>query len=179
VLVLGATGSAGQLAVQVARHLGASRIVAAGRDQATLGALDADTIVSLAGDLPEAAARVGEAAAEVDVVIDYLWGPPAEAVIPALLHRRDDRDRRLAWVQVGAITGPELTIRSELLRGANLWLCGSGQGSVSTRGILEELPALAAQVSSFTLNVDARPMSSVETVWGEERTGRSRVVFTN
>ena len=179
VLILGATGSAGQLAVQVAGRLGASRIVAAGRDQATLEVLGSDEIVSLAGDLPEAAARVGEAAAGVDVVIDYLWGAPAEAVIPALLHRRDDRDRRLAWVQVGAITGPELTIRSELLRGANLQLMGSGQGSVSTGDILEELPLLAAQVGSFSLNVDVRPMSSVESVWGEPRSGRSRVVLTN
>lgn len=182
VLVLGATGSAGQLAVQVARHLGASRLVAAGRDQATLDALSelgSDTVVSLAGDEQDAAARVGEAASEVDVVIDYLWGRPAELVLPALLMARPDRGVHLDWVQVGAVAGPGITLPSALLRQADVALMGSGQGSVSTRGILEELVPLLAEVQrgSFELDIDVRALSDVESVWSEPSSGRRRTVF--
>ena len=79
VLVLGATGNAGRLALQVARHLGAGRVVAAGRDAAVLATLPASAptpSVSLAGDADAVAARLGEAAGDVDVVLDYLWGRP-------------------------------------------------------------------------------------------------------
>ena len=183
VLVLGATGSAGQLAVQIAKHLGASRVVAAGRDAdalATLPGLGADTVVSLAGDPADAAAAVGEAAADVDVVVDYLWGAPAQAVIPALLTRRPDRSKTLSWVEVGAIAGPDLTIASAMLRQADLRLMGSGQGSVTARGILEELVPLMAEVAAgtFTLDVDPWPMAQVGSVWTEKPNARQRTVFT-
>ena len=183
VLILGATGSAGRLAVQVARHLGAGRIVAAGRDQQTLDSvadLGADTLVSLTGEVEEAATRVGEAAADVDVVVDYLYGRIAEAVIPAVLTRRADRSTRLDWVQVGAIAGPELTIASALLRGADFALMGSGQGSVSTRDIVNELvPLMAAlDAGAFPLAIDARRLPEVESAWSEPADARRRVVFT-
>jgi NADPH:quinone reductase-like Zn-dependent oxidoreductase len=183
VLILGATGSAGQLAVQIAKHLGAAHVVAAGRDQQTLDSLEAlgaDELVSLAGDSDDAAERVGRAAADVDVAVDYLWGRPAERTIPALLAARADPGRRLDWVQVGAITGPELTIASALLRGANLALMGSGQGSVSTREIVQELVPLAAEVTAgtFTLNTEVRALADVESVWTEPSNPRRRLVFT-
>jgi len=183
VLVLGATGSAGRLAVQVAKHLGAARVVAAGRDPEALDALaeqGADAVVSLRGDDAEAAARVGEAAADVDVVLDYLWGRPAELILPALLTARGDRSRALAWVQIGAITGPEIRLPSALLRQADVVVMGSGQGSVSTRGILEELVPLLAEAGSgsFSLDTDVHPLADVERVWGAPQDGRRRVVFS-
>src|SRR5580704_14986853 len=76
VLVLGATGNAGQLAVQVARLFGAGQVIAAGRDAgrlAGLAALGATATVPLA----DGAELLGKAAAEVDVVLDYLWSEPA------------------------------------------------------------------------------------------------------
>jgi NADPH:quinone reductase-like Zn-dependent oxidoreductase len=72
VLVLGATGSSGQMAVQVAKLLGAEHVVAAGRGPRRLAALKdlgADVVVRL-GDDP----GLSEVAAEVDVIIDCLWG---------------------------------------------------------------------------------------------------------
>ena len=183
VLVLGATGSAGRLAVQVATHLGAARVVAAGRDRETLDALvdqGADAVVSLGGDERDAAARVAEAAADVDVVLDYLWGRPTELALPALLTARRDRGAPLAWVQIGAVAGAEIRLPSALLRQANVALMGSGQGSVSTRGILEELAPLLTEVSSgsFVLDTEVHPLAEVERVWGELRDGRRRIVFS-
>ena len=91
VLVLGATGNAGAMAVQVAKRLGAGRVVGAGRDPerlAGLPALGADEVVALADDAEVTAERLAEAAAEVDIVIDYLWGEPATTAMMALLEAR-------------------------------------------------------------------------------------------
>lgn len=182
VLILGATGSAGQLAIQVAKHLGAARLVAAGRDPgvlASLGELGADTTVALSNDPGESAVRIAEAASDVDVVIDYLYGPTTQATIPALLSRRSDPSMHLDWVQVGAITGPEISIASAYLRGADFALMGSGQGSVSTRDIVTELiPLMAAvQANAFPLTTDVRPLADVESVWLEPADARRRIVF--
>ena len=84
VLVLGATGSAGQMAIQVARHFGASRVIAAGRDAArlaTLPELGADETVSLVGDPDAVDHALGQAASAVDVVIDYTWGAPTQRAL--------------------------------------------------------------------------------------------------
>jgi NADPH-dependent curcumin reductase CurA len=86
VLVLGATGNAGHMAAEIAKHLGASTVIAAGRNPerlAALPALGADATISLSGDQQEIERRLGEIAAEVDVVLDYLWGPVTERVLPA------------------------------------------------------------------------------------------------
>src|SRR4051812_28391523 len=87
VLVLGATGNAGQMAIQVAQLLGAGRVVGAGRDQtrlATLPAIGADETVALTDDADATAAALAAAACEVDLVLDYLWGRPAGDAIMAL-----------------------------------------------------------------------------------------------
>lgn len=79
VLILGATGNAGQMAVQVAKRLGAGRVVGAGRDRDRLAALPgigADATVALTDDADATAAELAKEAAEVDLVVDYLWGRP-------------------------------------------------------------------------------------------------------
>lgn len=177
VLVLGATGSAGRLAVQVARRLGASRVVGAGRDAdrlAALPALGADVTVSLLGAPDEVADRLAAAAADVDVVLDYVWGPTTAAAIAALVTARTDRGRPLTWVEIGSVGGREASIPSAALRAARLQLVGSGQGSVSTREIAGELGALGAEVAAGTLAVDARPvpLAEVESVWTAPSDGR-------
>jgi NADPH:quinone reductase-like Zn-dependent oxidoreductase len=177
VLVLGATGNAGQLAVEIAKRLGAGEVIGAGRDPerlAALAGLGADVTVSLADD------AFGEAAADVDVVVDYLWGPPAAGAMRALLTRRRDRSRPLDWIQIGSVAGPDLALPSAALRAANLRIMGSGQGSVGTAAIVAELPALAAEITAGTLSVNAaaRPLSEVEEVWNAPPAAGRRIVFT-
>lgn len=183
VLILGATGNAGQMAVQIARHLGAASIVAAGRDPRRLDLLTelgATTVVSLAGDLKRAAATLGEAAAEVDVVIDYTWGEPTQLAVPALLTRRTERGTPLDWIQIGSMAGPEITLPSFVLRAANLRIMGSGQGSVTAAGIVAELPALIDQLVAGNLTADALevPLAEVETAWSAPTNPGQRLVFT-
>ncbi|HEY3684449.1 MAG TPA: zinc-binding alcohol dehydrogenase family protein [Streptosporangiaceae bacterium] len=172
VLVLGATGNAGRMAVQVARLLGAERVIAAGRDEgrlAALPALGATGTVRLDGDADASAGRIGEAASDVDVVLDYLWGAPAAAAMAALVTRRPDRGRPLAWIEIGSVAGPTAAIPSAALRAARLRIVGSGQGSVGAGEIRDELPALAAEITKGTFAVDARPapLAEVESAWAE------------
>ena len=183
VLILGATGNAGRLAVQISKHLGASRVIAAGRSQQKLdllGPLGADVIVQLGAGSDTSSENIGRAAAEVDVVLDYIWGQPALDSIVAIVKERSDRSRRLTWVQIGAQAGATIELPSALLRQANLCVMGSGQGSIGIAGMLEELPLLAAALSDGTMDVKVEriPLSGVGDAWEEPMPSDKRIVFT-
>ena len=182
VLVLGATGNAGQMAVQVARRLGAGHVVGAGRDQARLAELPgigADATVALTTDADATAAALAKAASEVDLVIDYLWGKPASEAIMALLQARADRSRALDWIQIGAIAGPTIELPSAALRSANLRLQGNGQGAVSTRAYLAELPSLVDEIDAGTIVVHPNPvpLAEVESAWSRREAPGTRTVL--
>lgn len=172
-MVLGATGNAGRMAVQIARHLGAASVVAVARPSDRL-----DALASL-GATPVPLDAVGAAAGEVDVVLDYLWGDATAAALPAVLTARPDRGRPLTWVQIGSMAGLDLTVPSAWLRAARLALVGSGQGSVPTRAIVAELPALAEHLTTNAYTIDATPtpLAEVATAWTAPRS-TNRIVFT-
>lgn len=182
VLVLGATGNAGTMAVQVAKHLGAGFVVGAGRNPARLAELaaaGADEVVALADDPDLTGQRLATAAAEVDVVIDYLWGEPAEIAMVALLKARADPSRAMDWVQIGAMAGATIKLPSAALRSANLRIQGNGQGAVSPEAYLAELPALVEEIGAGTLKVNARPvpLADVEAVWHKPEAAGERTVL--
>jgi NADPH:quinone reductase-like Zn-dependent oxidoreductase len=177
VLILGATGGSGQMAVQVAKRLGAGRVIAAGRNPELLAALPelgADTIVRL-GETP----GLGEVAADVDVVIDYLWGQVTVDAMTAIATSRTDDSRPLTWIEIGSVAGLTAAIPSAALRALPMQIVGSGQGSVSTAGILAELPALVDEIGSGALRIDARsvPLADVTRAWQGVEPG-ARVVLT-
>ncbi|HEY1703896.1 MAG TPA: zinc-binding alcohol dehydrogenase family protein [Trebonia sp.] len=183
VLILGATGSAGRMAVAAAQMQGARRIIAAGRDPQRLAALTefgAGTRVSLAGSPDEAAERLASAAADVDVVLDYLWGEPAAAAITALITARPDRGKPLSWVQIGSVAGATAAVPSAALRSAKFRITGSGIGSVTAPEIIAELPGLAAAITSGSLRAEARPvpLADVESAWTEPADTIRRTVIT-
>jgi NADPH:quinone reductase-like Zn-dependent oxidoreductase len=182
VLVLGATGNAGTMAVQVAKRLGAGYVVGAGRDLERLSALEsvgADQIVQLTDDVEATGTALAAAAADVDIVIDYLWGKPAQHAITALLTARSDRSHALNWIQIGAITGPTIELPSVALRSANLRLQGTGQGAVSPKAYLAELPSLVDEIDAGTIAVTAstEPLADVERVWGQDARPGERTVL--
>lgn len=177
VLVLGATGNAGRMAIQVARLLGASEVVAVARNvevaRESLVALGASAVVDLADG-----EALGTAAANVDVVLDYVWGEPTAAAMVAVVTGRTDRSRPFTWVEIGSVAGPTAAIPSAALRASALQLVGSGQGSVGNRELLGELPALADHISRGDITVDAHtvPLADVAAAWGDDSGAGHRVV---
>jgi NADPH:quinone reductase-like Zn-dependent oxidoreductase len=178
VLILGATGNSGQLAVQIAKLSGARNVIAAGRNREKLAAL---TALGATATVPlDGGEDLAQAAADVDVVLDYLWGEPAAVAMVAILTGRADRSRPLTWIQIGSVAGRTSPIPSAALRAARLQIVGSGQGSVSPREYLAELPALAELISGGTLDLAARavPLADVESAWASGETSDRIVLVT-
>jgi NADPH:quinone reductase-like Zn-dependent oxidoreductase len=181
VLILGATGVAGQLAIQVARQMGAKRIVGAGRNVDALRSAGLDEVIAL--NQPEDDLRkafVAEAVAGIDVVIDYLWGRPTELLLEALAKGfKAEATHRTRLVEVGASAGPSITLPASILRSIDLTILGSGFGAASIDRIfaaVSEFFALAAE-GALKVDVDVVPLSDVETAWNRANKGR-RIVLT-
>ena len=179
VFILGATGNAGQMAIQVARRLGAGRVVAAGRQVERLEGSSADRVLSLKGDPVSVGKAIADAACDADIVLDYLWGIPAAHAMMSLLTAREDRSKALHWIQIGSVAGATMALPSVALRSANLRVMGSGQGSVSTRDIVGELPHLVDELVAGRLVVRTKsvPLSSVEAAWDAAPSDGKRIVF--
>ena len=181
VLILGATGVAGQLAIQAARQLGAKRIVAAGRNLDALASENLDGVVSLTQEddaIREAFAV--EARKGIDVVIDYLWGRPTELLLEALAKGFNPEGARATrLVEVGQSAGPAITLPGATLRSIDLKLMGSGFGAVSLEYVLAAIPTLFSMAAAGTLRVAAEPvpLAEVESAWNRKESGK-RIVFT-
>ena len=118
VLVNGATGTAGRLAVQIARHLGAKKVIATARNADALksvAALGADVTIPLVEDEAALEEVSREFAQGVDVVIDYLWGKSAERLLIAGA-KAGKEAVPIRFVQIGSVTGPNITLPSAALR---------------------------------------------------------------
>jgi NADPH:quinone reductase-like Zn-dependent oxidoreductase len=181
VLVLGATGMSGSLAVQGALALGAERVIAAGRDPEALERLRGmgATTVSLVQDGPDTLGKaLGGPVAETPpgLVLDYLWGPIAEAAFAVLGRSGEDAEADTAYVQIGSLAGPEASLPADLLRSRRIRFSGSGAGSVSVEEMLAEAPAVMARFADGSLQVPytTYPLSRVGEAWAH--TGRSRAV---
>lgn len=177
VLVLGATGASGSLAVQIALHLGAGRVIAAGRNAAALAVLAADPrVVAVSIDEALTTSIRSAAPAGIDVVLDYLWGPVAEAALEALRRTGLSHTARATqYVQIGALAGTRVGLDAALLRSSNVTVFGSGAGSIEPRLLLAELPKILALAASggITLPVRAVPLANVEAEWASA----DRLVF--
>ncbi|HEY0197890.1 MAG TPA: zinc-binding alcohol dehydrogenase family protein [Rhodanobacter sp.] len=188
VLVNGATGTAGRLAVQLARHLGAAKVIATGRDSAaleTIEALGADVVIPF--DLADAhpqGARDFEALLEdqfgkgIDVVVDYLWGRSAEIIIAAIARAVEDATP-VRFVHVGAMSGSEIVLPGAALRSSAIMLMGSGIKSVPLADLLAAIGHVFDAVGPAKLQIATRPvpLSAVEETWDAD-SGKSRAVFT-
>jgi NADPH:quinone reductase-like Zn-dependent oxidoreductase len=181
VLILGATGVAGHLAIQIARQLGAKRVIAAGRNVEAIAAQDVDAIIALGQ--PEEALRealTAEAASGIDVVIDYLWGRPTELLLEALGKGfRASSTHRTRLVEVGESAGKTISLPGAILRSIDLTILGSGFGSAPLDQIFTAVSNLfsMAAAGSLKIAVDPVPLKDVEAAWSRVEKGR-RIVFT-
>jgi hypothetical protein len=135
-------------------------------------------VVELSDSPKLSAAAIADAACEVDIVLDYLWGAPAQETILALLKKRSDRSRSLDWVQIGSVAGPTIELPSVALRSANFRLQGTGQGAVSLRAYLAELPSLVDEITADRLNVSTMTVAlrDIEAAWTRATAPGQRMV---
>jgi NADPH:quinone reductase-like Zn-dependent oxidoreductase len=183
VLVNGATGTAGRAAVQLAKYLGAAKVIATGRNVAELEqvkALGADVVVPFAQPFEERdfeGALIQEFGDGIQVVVDYLWGQSARTIIAAIAKGVDD-GTPVRFVHAGGASGEEsIDLPGAGLRSSSIVLMGSGYKSVP-------LPALFAAVkSTFDATIPAKlqiaakavSLAEVEQYWNAP--GKPRVVF--
>jgi NADPH:quinone reductase-like Zn-dependent oxidoreductase len=168
VMVVGATGSSGRLAIQIARRLGAARVIAVGRRREALQGVGADAAIAV----DERDALVAEFARGVDIILDYAWGPPAHAVFAAIMAVRPDR--RLRYVSIGQIAG-DASFPPAVLRAVPIELYGSGMGAVSQAQIMREIPRILAALPELKLPLDPMPLREIEAAWRRE--GGDRIVI--
>jgi NADPH:quinone reductase-like Zn-dependent oxidoreductase len=182
VLINGATGTAGKLAIQVAKHLGAKKVIATGRNPESLKslqALGADFVIPLAQDeasldrILEEQFKLG-----VHVVLDYLWGPSAERILSSAA-RADNEKINHRFVHVGGSSSDKITLPGAILRAIALEILGSGLGSVPSDKLIHGISELfqAAVSAGFQITLNRLPLSRIADVWGSD-TGNPRTVFT-
>lgn len=186
VLILGATGVAGQIAVQLAKHFGAGRIVAAGRNPrvlASLADLGADATIQL--DQPDDALRDAMCAAAgdagYDVVLDYLWGHPTEVFISTLGELGMElRFSRTRLIQVGVMAGAHVRLPADVLRSSGLEILGSGTGNAPSDEVLaRQLDQVLDLLRRGRLRIDINPvpLAQVQQVWDLDQQGRRTVLI--
>jgi NADPH:quinone reductase-like Zn-dependent oxidoreductase len=182
VLVNGATGTAGRLAVQIAKYMGARKVVATGRNvQAlkVLSVLGADVTIPLdeGGDAFEDALKEQFCGDGIDVVLDYLWGQSAERVIIAGAKAGKDAVP-IRFVQIGSVSAPSITLPSAALRSSAITLMGSGLGSIPRDRLVKSIGELmqATVPGGFEILTTIVPLSEVERVWAAANS-MSRIVF--
>jgi len=183
VLILGATGSAGRLAVQIARRRGAKRIVGAGRNPkslADLTPLGADAVISLEQEREALVDAFRQTIAEkIDIVLDYLWGQPAEMVMEAISQKGlNHAPSRIRYVQIGNSAGSTISLAAATLRSSALEMLGSGFGSASLEQILRAVRELFKEAAKkpFDNAVKVARLNKVEKLWNNRKEA-VRLVF--
>lgn len=166
VMVLGASGIVGQFAVQLAKLMGAGRVVAAARNTEAVRNFGADAVVDLTGEDDAAALADKMRAAcdgRLDVIIDLIWGVPALAALMA-----GTQNGRL--VQLGHSAAPSVSLAPAFMRGKVVSVLGysSSAASAATRAAAYAdlcAMALAGQISVPTKTVG---LSGIDTIWSAQ-----------
>ena len=186
VLINGGAGFTGQMAIQIAKHYGAKRIIVTARNEKTfqrLLELGADKIVSLKQDDETIIKQIKEIHhnTPIDIILDYLWGHTAEILLSAL-KGNGSFSHKVRYVNIGGMAGDSIQLSAGILRSADLQLSGSGLGSWSKEEvkllfseILPEMFLLASQ-NKIKVNIEEVNLSDIEQMWNAEVPDGKRLV---
>jgi len=184
VLILGATGVTGRLAVRMAKLLGAARVVAAGRNQealSTLAQLGADSTIQLnlpPDDLRDAFSREAGASG-FQVVVDYVWGQPTETLLSAITNQAfAEIGTETRLVQVGESAGPAILLPAAVLRSTALTILGTG-GIPGRQALSDSFRQVMDYAAQGELQIDTIrvPLSEISNAWEQNPAGRRMVVI--
>lgn len=190
ILINGATGVTGLLAVQLAKYYGAKTVITTGRNQENLEktkALGADFIISLKQSDEEIVEQLKKQHAEtpIDLVIDYVWGKPVELLIKALKGGGlDNFTHKTRIVTVGSMAGENINLSSGVLRSSAIEILGSGFGSLSQeelqafrKEILPEMFQLAA-ADKLQMGLVVDSLKNIEDLWSRQVDAGKRLVIS-
>ncbi|KAK1983574.1 quinone oxidoreductase [Colletotrichum cereale] len=171
VAILGVTSASGRVAVDVARAKGAGRIVGIARNAAAMAEVALDERIVLAGGETDWS-KLGE----VDVVLDYVYGPSAVALLQAL----PKSEREVQFVHIGSVSGDgDVSLPGAILRGKRVAIRGAGPGSWTMTEYAKELEGMVSVSSGLKANdVTVFGFTEVERGWTEAG-GKKRVVFVS
>lgn len=178
VLINGATSVSGHSAVQIAQSLGAKKIIVTGRNESKLQALGADEVIAFDmtadnGQKRFESALMPAAADGIDVVLDYLWGDSAIAIMSALAKTVTDRVTR--FVSIGTASGQEnIHLPSAILRSSTIELVGSGGNSVSQADMLTAVSGVFELAAEGKIKIDTAvfTLEEIEEAWNAPMTPR-------
>lgn len=189
VLINGATGTSGQLAIQIAKYLGAKKVIATGRNEQELQklqSLGADVVIPLKLDGSDnlggeefLKSLKNQFVEGIDIVIDYLWGESAKIIMLAIEKSVSD-GHSVRFVNCGASSRQEnIDMPSSILRSSAIELMGSGLGSVPMSKLLDTIGKVfeIAKTANLQINTNTVPLASIESIW-DTAPGKPRVVFT-
>lgn len=186
VLINGATGFTGQMAIQIAKHYGAKKIIVTGRNEKTLEsllALGADEIVSLKQNDENFVSQLKaiHQNTPIDIVLDYLWGHSAELIF-SVLKGNGNFTPKTRYVSVGSMSGDTIQLSAQILRSVDLQLSGSGLGSWTKdevkllfSEILPEMFLLASQ-NKLKVNIEKVNLVDIEKMWNADVSDGKRLV---
>lgn len=188
VLINGATGFTGRVAVQIAKHYGAKKVIATGRNEGSLQdllALGADETISVKQEDESFLAQLKEThkRSPIDAIIDYLWGHTAEMIL-ASLAGKGSFTNRTRFVSVGSVTGDLIRLSAATMRSVDLQLTGSGLGSWSKdqvgklfSEILPEMFQLAAAGKLKAETIEVK-LANIADLWDLDVPDGKRLVVT-
>jgi NADPH2:quinone reductase len=184
VLINGATGFAGKLAVQVAKLLGAGRIIGTGRDEAALQSLrdlGADAVVDLKQSDETIAAAFQKEAGETGyhIILDFLWGHPTELLIRSLVpYELGFAKHPVRLAQIGEMAGSTVSLSADALRTSGLEIFGAG-GGVTPEAIAEGTQQVWDWLKAGKLHADIEqvPLKDVENSWQRTDLHGKRIVI--
>lgn len=181
VLINGATGNAGSLAVKIAYHLGAKKVVVTGRNAEKLAKLNADAAINFDMTKENGGQEFTDALKDtfnegIDVVLDYLWGDSALSIMKAVAQFGGDRVTR--FVSIGAASGQaEINLPSAALRSSKLELIGSGVKSASMKELLLAIKDVFdwAAADKITIPTTTFELENIEAAFAAPLTPRAVV----
>ncbi|TID23127.1 Glycogen [starch] synthase [Venturia nashicola] len=134
VLINGVTSTSGALAISIAKHFGAGKIIGVARNVKKMETLGLDEII----ELKEPATDTDfSKAANVDVILDYLYGEPAAHLLASLKPTTP-----VQYVQIGSIASRKISLPSAILRSKDITLRGAGPGAWKMSEFAAQIPDL-------------------------------------
>lgn len=182
ILINGATGVSGKLAVQIAKLLGANQIIGTGRHKKELGNLDSlgvDKVIDLSTSEEVVLSQLKQCTKTgIDVILDFIWGRPAELILQALTPKKvNTPERNIKFIQIGQAAGESINLKANMLRTSGIELKGI------TPIKKEELEKSTEQIWQWTalnklsIDIEEMPLKEISSAWKCNPKGKRIVII--